>query len=38
MNKLLIIVISALFFTSCGIKDNPEYKTYENSNKTINLV
>jgi hypothetical protein len=38
MKKNLLIVILCLFITSCGVKDDPEYKSQNNYNKTINLV
>ena len=34
MKKLLVIVATCLFCISCGIKDDPEYKSQINNNKT----
>ena len=38
MRILIIIITACLFFASCGVKDDPEYKAQKNYNKTINLV
>jgi len=38
MRILIIIIASVLFFTSCGVKGDPEYKSQNNLNKTINLA
>jgi len=38
MKKLLLIISVCLLFASCGVKDDPEYKTESNYNKTIHLV
>ncbi len=37
MKKLLLIAVMCLFCISCGIKDDPEYKS-QNNNKTIYLT
>jgi len=36
--RILIIIITCLICFSCGIKDDPEYKSKNNYKKTINLV
>jgi len=38
MRKFLLIIVACLFCTSCGVKDDPEYKSQSNYNKTIYLV
>jgi len=38
MQKFLLIIAVCLFCTSCGVKDDPEYKSQSNYNKAINLV
>jgi len=38
MRILLIIITTCLLCTSCGVKDDPEYKSQSNYNKAINLV
>ena len=38
MQKLLLVILVCIFCTSCGVKDNPEYKSQSNYNKTIHLV
>ena len=35
MQKLLIIILLSMLFVSCGIKDNPEYKSQVSFNKSI---
>ncbi len=37
MHKFLIIIVISLFCISCGVKNEPEFKSQIN-NKTINLV
>ena len=38
MQKFLLIITVCVLCTSCGAKDDPEYKSQSNYNKTINLV
>ncbi len=38
MQKFLLIIMTCLLFASCGVKDDPEYKSQSNYNKAINLV
>jgi len=38
MRILIIIITTCLLCTSCGVKDDPEYKSQSNYNKTIHLV
>ena len=38
MQKLLLIIITSLFCLSCGVKDDPEYKSQENFIKILHLV
>jgi len=38
MKKLLLIAVACLFCVSCGVKDEPEYKSQINYNKPIHLV
>ena len=38
MKTLLIIITACLLCASCGVKDDPEYKSQSNYNKTIHLV
>ena len=38
MRKFLLIITVCVLCTSCGVKDNPEYKSQGNYNKAINLV
>ena len=38
MRKFLLIITACLLCASCGVKDDPEYKSQSNYNKTINLV
>jgi len=35
MKKLLIIIIACLFCLSCGVKDDPEYRSDDNNNLII---
>ena len=32
MKKLLLIIITCIFCYSCGVKDDPEYKSQNNKN------
>jgi len=38
MRTLIIIVITCLLCTSCGVKSNPEYKSQDNYKKTLYIV
>lgn len=38
MRKFLLIVTACLLCASCGVKNDPEYKSQSNYNKTIHLV
>jgi len=38
MRKFLLIVATCIFCVSCGVKDNPEYKSQNKYNKAIRLV
>ena len=38
MRKFLLIIMVCLFCVSCGVKDNPEYKSQIDYNKAIHLV
>ncbi len=38
MKKGLLIFILCLFTISCGVKDDPEYRSQNNYKKIINLV
>jgi len=38
MKKIFFIIVTCLFCVSCGVKDNPEYKSGINNNKTIHLI
>ena len=38
MQKFLLIIMVSLFCVSCGVKDDPEYKSQGNYIKTIHLV
>jgi hypothetical protein len=38
MKKFLLIVVACLFCISCGVKDEPEYKSLIVYNKAIYLV
>ena len=38
MRKFLLAVMACLFCVSCGVKDDPEYKSQIDYNKTINLI
>ena len=38
MKKFLLIAIACLFCVSCGVKDDPEYKSQDNNIKIIYLI
>jgi len=38
MQKKILIILLFLICTSCGVKNDPEYKSINNYNKTIQLV
>ena len=38
MRKFLLITIACLFCFSCGVKEDPEYKSQIDYNKVIDLV
>ena len=38
MQRFLLIIIASLFCLSCGVKDDPEYRSQENCIKIIHLV
>ena len=38
MRKFLLIIITCLLCASCGVKDNPEYKSQNSCIKNIYLV
>jgi len=38
MRTLLIIITTCLLCASCGVKDDPEYKSQSNYNKAIHLA
>ena len=38
MRKLLIIITTCLLCASCGVKENPEYKSQGNYYKAIKIV
>ena len=38
MRKFLLVVIVCLSCVSCGVKDDPEYKSQIDYNKAIHLV
>ena len=38
MQKFLLIIMVSLFCVSCGVKDNPEYKSQNKYNKAIRLI
>ena len=38
MKKFLLIAVTCLFCFSCGVKDEPEYKSQIDCNKVIQLV
>ena len=38
MKKNFLIILLFLLCLSCGVKDNPEYKSLNKNNKVIKLV
>ena len=38
MKKIFFIIVTCLFCASCGVKDNPEYKSQIDYNKAIHSV
>ena len=38
MRKFLLIILTCLLCVSCGVKDNPEYKSQNNYNRAIHLA
>jgi len=38
MRKFLLIITACLLCASCGVKNDPEFKSQSNCNKTIHLV
>ena len=38
MKKILLIIFACFILTSCGVKDDPEYKSQKNYNKLIYLI
>jgi hypothetical protein len=38
MKKILIIITAFIFFSACGIKDDPEYKVQNAFNNNINII
>ncbi len=38
MRILIIIFTACIVCASCGVKDDPEYKSQKKYNRTINLV
>jgi len=38
MKKILFIIIVCFVMASCGVKDNPEYKSLKNYNNVIYLI
>ena len=38
MRKLLLLISVCILCVSCGVKDEPEYKSQNNYNKAIRLV
>jgi len=38
MRKFLLIIVTCLLCVSCGVKDNPEYKSQIDYNKAIHLI
>jgi len=38
MKKFVISLMIFLFCASCGVKDDPEYKSQTKHNKTIQLI
>ncbi len=38
MRKTILIIILGILCFSCGVKNDPEYKSQENNNKFIHIV
>ena len=38
MKKILLIFVVSLFFISCGVKNEPEFESQNNSFKLIQLI
>ena len=38
MRKLLLLISVCILCVSCGVKDEPEYKSQNNYNKATNLI
>ena len=38
IRKFLLVILTCLVCASCGVKNDPEYKSQIDYNKTINLV
>jgi len=38
MRKFLLIIVACVLCASCGVKDDPEYKSQSNNNKAIHLI
>ena len=38
IRKFLLIITACLLCASCGVKDDPEYKSQSNYNKAIHLT
>ena len=38
MKKILLIIVTCVFCTTCGVKDDPEYKSHNNWNKTRYII
>ena len=38
MQKFLLIITVCVLCTSCGVKDDPEYKSQVDYNKVIHLI
>jgi len=38
MRKFLLIITACLLCASCGVKNDPEFKSQNNCNETIHLV
>jgi hypothetical protein len=38
MQKKILMILLFLLCVSCGVKDNPEYKSLNKNNKAITLV
>jgi len=38
IRKFLLIISTCLLCISCGVKDNPEYKSQSNYNRAVHLA